>query len=134
MEPDIDVTSTWPNAACDDMSNRPLEGFGGYLRTRWTVHIYSKNLLQTCGPAQPDISAYISTTFAAGYSQPHPTYRVHLGRLRHLSTSIASPSSILLPCMRLRFRRSCTEHFLTQIELIFEGGLWTTNNGCNMTL
>ena len=81
MEPDIDVTSTWPNAACDDMSDRPLEGFGGYLWTRWTVHIYSKNLLQTCRPARPDISAYIFTTFADGYVQPHPTYQVHLGHL-----------------------------------------------------
>src|ERR1700678_4083650 len=103
MEPDIDVTSTWPNAACDDVSDRLLEGFGGYLRTRWTVHIYSKNLLQTCRPARPDISAYISTTFAAGYAQPHLTYQVHLCQD---STSIASPSSISLPCTRLRFRRS----------------------------
>src|ERR1700678_4796185 len=98
------MTSTWPNAACDDVSDRPLEGFGGYLRTRWTVHIYSKNLLQTCRPARLDISAYISTTFAAGYAQPHPTYQVRLGRLRqHLMSSIALPSSISLPCTLLSF-------------------------------
>jgi hypothetical protein len=129
MEPDIDVTSTWPNAACDDMSDRPLKGFGGYLRTRWTLHIFSKNLLQTCRPAQPDISAYISTTFAAGYAQPHLTYQVHLVRLRQHPLPRLHQSRY----PHLRFQRSCTEHFLTQMELIFEGGLWTANNGRNTT-
>src|ERR1700678_1153747 len=110
------------------MSDRLLEGFGRYLRTRWTLHIYSKNLLQTCRPARLDISAYISTTFAAGYAQPpNPTYQVHLGHLCQHPFPRLHQSCY--PC--LRFRRSCTEDFLTQIELIFEGGLWTANNGRN---
>jgi len=81
----------WPNTAHDEMGDRVAEDVIKKLCIHWAVNTSSEKLLQTCRPAELELSQHISTTFLP---MLNPMWHV-IDTWQPQATSMALTSSIV---------------------------------------